>query len=109
MKRVTTINNLDMIQCGDYMWRILLEHDGSEVYQLVIANKTNTDIILFYGEGIFSVRNFSASSDGSHDFFCFKVNFNETSYLVKALIEGEGGYLRPINHKDTIKIKENGE
>ena len=40
MKRVTTINNLDMIQCGDYMWRILLENDGSEVYQLVIANKT---------------------------------------------------------------------
>ena len=31
MIKFKTINDLDMIQCGDYNWRILKENDGTDI------------------------------------------------------------------------------
>lgn len=101
-----TINNVDMIECGNYNWEILKENDGTEIYKLVIKTKKEhqNDIMLMYGEGILSVRNFMTTYNGG-DFFCFKMFFEETPILVEQLINGEGGYLLPIYNKNTVKIK----
>jgi hypothetical protein len=37
MKEFKTINDIHMIQCGEYNWRILKENDGTDIYQLVIS------------------------------------------------------------------------
>jgi len=95
-----------MINCGDYNWEILKEHDGSEVYRLNIRTKKEyqDDITLMYGEGIFSVRNFNTTYNGG-DFFCFKMDFKDTPIMVERLLNGEDGYLSPIYHISTVKIK----
>ncbi len=92
-----------MIQCGDYNWEILKENDGSEVYRLVISNRNETlpDILLMYGDGIFSIRNFNRG-EYDIDYFCFKMPFEDTGIMVERLINGEGGYLMPIYHKETV-------
>lgn len=108
MKKITTINNIEMIQCGDYNWEVLKENGGSEVYYLLLRNKNqNTmDIALYYGNCIFSVRyNKGPYCSDDNDFFCFKMGFNDTPLMVKRLLEGEDCYLLPIYHKDTVKIK----
>ncbi len=104
MNRIKTINGIDMIQCGDFNWEILKEIDGSEVYKLVITKDdlSKDHIILIYGRGVFSVRNFNAFQNGG-DYFCFKMNFEETPDMVQRLIDGEGGILRPIYHKNTVR------
>jgi len=106
MKRIRTINNINMIQCGDYNWEVLKENDGSEVFRLNIRTKKEfqNDITLFYGQGIFSVRSFNTTYNGG-DFFCFKMDFEDTPIMVERLLNGEDGYLQPIYHKDTVKIK----
>lgn len=99
-----TINNLKMIPCGDYFWEVLKEHDGTDVYRLIM-NNPNGNIVLLYGEGNFTVRNLSALYGGDGTCFIFKIDFKETPKLVKALLEGEECILMPIYHKDTIKLK----
>lgn len=107
MKIFKTINNIDMIQCGDYNWEILKDNDGTDVYKLVIRVKKDyqSDITLHYAEGVFSIRNFGTTYNGGDSFY-FKMPFEDTPIMVERLINGEDGYLRPIYHKDTVKIKD---
>lgn len=98
-----------MIQVGDYNWRVLKENDGTEVYQLIIHSQPDSgdiDILLYYNpiENIFSIRNTSSQYNGG-DIFFMKIDFEQTSMLIKSLIDGNGGRLMPIYHKDTVKIK----
>lgn len=109
MKRIKTINNIDMIQCGDYNWEILHENDGSEVYRMILSSLKNSDICLMYGEGNFTVRYFRSLYGDGGDFFCFKIPFEQTPLLVKSLIDGEGSYLMSIYHKDTVKCKKTND
>ena len=105
MKKFITINEIPMVQCGDYNWEILKENDGSDVYKMHLRSEENQDIILLYGEGNFTIRNsstFYGSRDG--DFFIFKMEFDKTPFFVNALIEGEGLKISPIYHKNTVKI-----
>lgn len=113
MSRITTINDIEMIQCGDYNWRVLKENDGTEIFELTISvgdyekSKGYSDITLYYDtkHKVFSIRKFESTYFGG-DFFCFKLNFKNTPSLVKSLIDGHNGYLQPIFHKETVKIKQ---
>jgi hypothetical protein len=109
MKKFTTINNIEMIQCGDYNWRILKNNDDDETYQLIVSgelNKNSHDVILIYDiiKGVCYVGS-SVSTYSDKNFICFKFKFEETPFLVKSIIEGENGFLQPIFHKDNVKIK----
>ena len=112
MEKFLTINNLNMIQCGEYNWRIFNENDGTEIFEMTISKteeqhrKGHDDITLYYDtkHEIFSIRSFQTTYNGG-DYFCFKVKFEDTPLLVKSLIDGEGGYLQPIYHISTVKIK----
>lgn len=113
MKEFKTINDIHMIQCGEYNWIILKEYDGTDIYQLVISKseeqhrRGHDDITLYYDKKneIFSVRSFNTTYNGG-DYFCFKMKFEDTPLLVKSLIDGEGGHLGPIYHSSTVKIKQ---
>ena len=54
MKEFKTINDIHMIQCGEYNWIILKEYDGTDIYQLVISKseeqhrRGHDDITLYY-------------------------------------------------------------
>jgi len=114
MEKFKTINDLEVVQCGDYIWRVLKENDGTDIFEITISineeqkSKGYSDITLYYDtrHKMFSVRNFQSTYLGG-DFFCFKLQFKETPLLVKALLEGHNGYLMPLYHKDSVKLKNN--
>lgn len=109
MKRFLTINDIEMIQCGEYNWEILKKNEESEIYQLIVSgelDKHSNDVTLLFDceKSTFSVASFSSPYEDKN-FVSFKLKFEETPFLVKSIIEGENGFLQPIFHKDTVKIK----
>lgn len=101
MKRFTTINNIEMIQCGDYNWEIIKDGD-EEIFQMSITPK---DTILDTIYLTFEKHILYVSCNQNNQPFRLKMGFNETPYFIKSLIEGENAKLYPIHHKDTVKIK----
>ncbi len=91
-----------MIQCGDYNWEILFENDDSEVYKINLSHE-NGDITLLYGDGNFTVRYTKTMFGEEGDFFIFKIDFDKTPLLVKAVLDGEKCTLAPIYHINTVK------
>jgi len=80
-----TKNNVYMIQCGDYNWEILDENECA--YEIVLRSGP-IYVRLLYVNGILTIGNLTANQftcDG--DQFHFKIPFEETSKIIKYMIE----------------------
>lgn len=102
MIKFKTINNINMIQCGDYNWEIISGNEETDVYKFVIQKDDKPNITLIYSENnlLLKDNNYESSSC-----FIFKMNFEDTPKFIESLILGEKARLLPIYHKNTVKIK----
>lgn len=103
MERFTSINNIRMIQCGDYNWEIVNEGREDEGFSLVIFpnEEMNEVVCLYFKNNILSITDYNTETRT----FKFKMGFNETPLFVNCLLQGENCKLMPLNHKDTVKKK----
>lgn len=108
LKRFTTINDIDMIQCGDYNWQIYKDDytvkNSDETYELLIDGQEEFISLLYsISKQTLSITQAFIPSDFN---VCLKMSFEETPQLVRNLLKGKNGTVGPIYHKDTVKIKE---
>ena len=108
LKRFTSFNNFNMIQCGDYNWRVEKEYpdEGYEEEVYIFMFDTKDSIInVIHRKNLLKISTLNTKYTGEGNSFVFKIDFENTSDFLKSFIEGEQGNVGPLYSKGQEIIK----
>jgi len=64
MVKLTTINDLTVIQQDIYIWEVLKENDNSDVLQMTLGEWGQELLTVLYAKGTLSIREFNTTYEG---------------------------------------------
>lgn len=109
LKRFTSVNNFNMIQCGDYNWRVEKEYPDDEGYEeevyIFMFDTKDSIINVIHKKDLLKISTLNTKYTGEGNSFVFKIDFENTSDFLKSFIEGEQGNVGPLYSKGQEIIK----
>lgn len=102
MNRFTTINDIPMIELGDYNWRIRIEEsDNTEVFELQMGILGEDILTALYGKNTLSIRQFDTTFNGGFILF-MEIPLEYVPMIITSILKAHKLSLLPIYHRTTV-------